>query len=411
MRAVAITGLGALSPFGAGAIPLWQGVLSKRSIIAPITRFDAATFLCRIAGEVNDSLITPYLPPHKSRTLAHSTRMMHVAAQLAIEDASLEAAIEKHRAGVVLGTALGGWRDGEQQSLLLRERGTGRVNQFLVSGAGCFAAASHVSEMLGAQGEHLTISNGCPSALQAIATGAGKVASGELDWCLVGGTESPLSPTIVAALARSGELSPETVNPGAASAPFDKNHRGMVLSEGASALLLEPLEQAVERRAKIYAIVTGGASSCDSAGLYSSDESGEPGASALHSLLHRKNLTANDIDYVCAHANSSPIFDRKETSVLRRALGEFAARIPVSSIKGALGHPFGASGAFQTLIAALAMTHEAIPPTANLEDPDPECELDLVMGEPRKKTIRHALVTSYGYGGVNAYLLLRNPNL
>ncbi len=151
----------------------------------------------------------------------------------------------------------------------------------------------------------------------------------------------------------------------------------------------------------------GGASSCDAEGLYHFDQSGETGARAIHGLLRKTGVTPDQIDYVCAHANSSPAFDRKEVTVLKKAFGEFAARIPVSSIKGVLGHPFGASGAFQTAAAALAIQNDLIPPTHNLEEPDPDCDLDLVMGEPRKTTVRHALVTSYGYGGVNAYLLLR----
>ncbi len=185
----------------------------------------------------------------------------------------------------------------------------------------------------------------------------------------------------------------------------------MVLSEGACFLVLEREELARSRGARVYAEVLGGTSSCDARGLYHFDETGEAGARAIHRLLERTGVTVDQIDYVCAHANSSPAFDRKEALVLKRAFGEFAAKIPVSSIKGVLGHPFGASGAFQTAAAALAMQHSLIPPTHNLEDPDPECDLDLVIGEPRPATIRHALITSYGYGGVNAYLLLRNSNL
>lgn len=161
----------------------------------------------------------------------------------------------------------------------------------------------------------------------------------------------------------------------------------------------------------MLAEVVAGEHSCDAKGLFNMDSTGAPSADALQRLSNRTGVTPDQIDYVCAHANSSPAFDRKEVVVLKRAFGEFAAKIPVSSIKGVLGHPFGASGAFQTAAAALAMKHGLIPHTHNLVEPDPECDLDLVMGEPRPATIRHALITSYGYGGVNSFLLLRNPNL
>jgi 3-oxoacyl-[acyl-carrier-protein] synthase II len=157
----------------------------------------------------------------------------------------------------------------------------------------------------------------------------------------------------------------------------------------------------------VYAEILGGTTSCDAKGLYQFDETGEAGARAIHRLLRKTGVEPGEIDYVCAHANSSPAFDRKEITVLKKAFGEFAAKMPISSIKGVLGHPFGASGAFQTAAAALAIHHGVIPPTHNLEDPDPACDLDIVAGEPRKANIRHALVTSYGYGGVNSYLLLR----
>jgi len=174
---------------------------------------------------------------------------------------------------------------------------------------------------------------------------------------------------------------------------------------------VESAERAAKRGATVLAEVLVSGASCDAQGLFQTEPSCRTAADTLQKVMLVAGLSPADIDYVCAHANSSPAFDRKEVLVLKRAFGEFAAKIPVSSIKGVLGHPFGASGAFQTAAAALAMQHSLIPPTHNLEEPDPDCDLDLVMGEPRPATIRHALITSYGYGGVNAYLLLRNPNL
>jgi len=236
-----------------------------------------------------------------------------------------------------------------------------------------------------------------------------KVANDEVDMCLAGGTESPLIPMVVAGMGRTQELSTLNDDPPRASRPFDRDHAGLVLSEGSCILVLEAEEHAQRRGATPYVRVLAGATSSDGNGLYDFAPSGEPGARAIHRLLQRLGLAATDVDYVCAHANSSPAFDRKETTVIKRAFGECAARLPVSSIKGVIGHPFGASGAFQVAATAMAIRHQLIPPTHNLENPDVECDLDYVPGAARRVQVRRALVTSYGYGGLNSYLLLAAP--
>ena len=229
--------------------------------------------------------------------------------------------------------------------------------------------------------------------------------------CLAGGAESPLIPMVVAGMGRTQELSSHNDDPKRASRPFDRAHDGLVLSEGSCIFVLETAERALERGVRPYAEVRGAAASCDANGLYGFDPTGEPGARAIYRALQRSSLEAGDLDYVCAHANSSPAFDRKETLVINKAFGEWAARLPISSIKAVIGHPFGASGAFQTAAAALAIRHQLIPPTHNLEVPDPACSLDYVPCTPRAARVRHALVSSYGYGGVNAYLILAEPRL
>jgi 3-oxoacyl-(acyl-carrier-protein) synthase len=214
---------------------------------------------------------------------------------------------------------------------------------------------------------------------------------------------------VVAALARTQELSTTNDDPKRASRPFDAQHNGMVLSEGSCFILLESEESVLSRGAHVYAEVIGWISSCDAQGMYGFDAIGDAGGRAIHKVLRSCRLTPDELDYVCAHANGSPAFDRKETLVLKRALGEFAARVPVSSIKGVLGHPFGASGAFQVAASALAIANEIVPPTHNLLSPDSECELDHVT-TARSMRVRTALVTSYGYGGLNSYLVLRRAN-
>jgi len=412
VRRVVISGIGVIGPTGVGRDVFWSALLEGRSGIGRITRFDPTSYACQVGGEVHDLSYEEVLEPRKLRTTAHVTQLALAAAEFALRDARLSDPVyERHAKGVMLGTALGGWRDAEQQHSILLERGLRRVNPFITNGSPHHAPGAEVASAVGAQGAQMTFSSGCAASLHAIGHAATLVASGELDMCLAGGTESPLLPTVVAGMGRTQELSTLNEDPPHASRPFDRTHAGLVLSEGSCMLVLEA-DQAVRRRGvEPYAELLGAAASCDANGLFGFDPSGEPGARAIHQALQRSRLNATDIDYVCAHANSSPAFDCKETVVLKRAFGEWAARLPVSSIKGVIGHPFGAAGAFQVAATALAIRHATIPPTHNLETPDPACDLDYVPRRPRAAQLRHALVSSYGYGGLNAYLVLAAPTV
>jgi 3-oxoacyl-[acyl-carrier-protein] synthase II len=412
MRRVVVSGIGLVSPLGTKLELFWDALLTGRPGVSAVTRFDASSFPCRVAGQVDDAEYEDLVDARLMRTTTHVTRMSLAAVELAVADGRMRAGeADPDLLGVAVGTAMAGLREAEQQHGIFMERGARRVNPFVVSGSPSHGTAAEIAAKLQARGSHHTFANGCPASLQAIAHASSLVSSGDLDVCLAGGGESPLMPTNFAALTRTQELSTLNDDPHRASRPFDREHAGMVLSEGACFLVLEPRDRALARGARIYAEILGSASSCDASGMYNLDMAGETGARAIHRALAQSGLGVGDIDYVCAHANSSPAFDRKEVAVLKKAFGEFAAKIPVSSIKGVLGHPFGASGAFQTAAAALAIRNQVIPPTHNLENPDPECDLDCVPGQPRKQALRTALVTSYGYGGVNSYLLLREAEL
>jgi len=346
----------------------------------------------------------------KLRTVSHATRMALAAAEFATRDAKLAADhYPPFSVGISVGTALGGWADGERQVGILAERGARRTNPFILSGSAPHGPAVEIAAAHGAQGVNVTFSSGCTSSLQAIGHGVSLVASGALEVCIAGGTESPLSPTTFASLCRTQELSSEVGDPSRASCPFDRRHSGIVLSEGSCFVVLEAIDSALDRSATIYAEASETASSCDAHGLYTVQGSGEAAARAIHGLLRRFESGPHDIDYVCAHANSSPTFDQKETVVLKKAFGEFAAKLSVSSIKAVLGHPFGAAGAFQVAATALGIKRETILPTHNLECPAVGCDLDYVPRTARLTPIRTAMITSYGYGGVNAFLLLRQP--
>jgi 3-oxoacyl-[acyl-carrier-protein] synthase II len=410
VRPVVISGIGLIGPTGVGIDAFWDSLLTGRSGIGRITRFDPTSYACQIGGEVHDRSYEELLDPRKVRTATHVTQLALAAAELALRDARLPAkCYAPDVVGVALGTALGGWRDAEQQHSVLLERGVRRVNPFIANGTPNHTSAAEVAGAAGAGGTHLTFSSGCPSSAQAIGHAATLVACGDLEMCLAGGAESPLTPMVVAGMGRTQELSRRNDDPQHASRPFDRGHDGLVLSEGSCIFVLEAAERAFKRGVQPYAEVRGAASSCDASGLYGVDPTGEPGARAMHRALQKSDLGVGDIDYLCAHANSSPTFDRKETLVINKAFGEWAARLPISSIKAVIGHPFGASGAFQAAAAALAIRHQLVPPTHNLEVPDLECMLDYVPHEPRALRVRNVLVTSYGYGGVNAYLVLTEP--
>lgn len=406
-RSVVISGIGIVSPLGIGLEAFWEALANGRSGISRITRFDPSDFPCQIGGEVRDRSYEALLAPRTLRTTTHVTQLALAATELALRDARAHArAYEPHLVGVSMGTALGGWREAEQQHSILMERGARRVNPFIANGTPNHTSGAEIASAVGAQGPHVTYSSGCPASLQAIGQAHALIASGELDLCVAGGSESPLIPMVMAGMGRTMELSSRNDDPEHASRPFDRAHAGLVLSEGSCIFILESAIHAARRGVIPYAEVLGFTSSCDANGLYGFDASGTAGARAIHRLLQRTGRNPTEVDYVCAHANSAPAFDRKETLVIKHAFGECAARLPISSIKGVLGHPFGASGAFQVAASALAMRHATIPPTHNLDIPDLDCDLDYVPGNPRPATIRTALVTSYGYGGINAYLLL-----
>jgi len=405
-RPVVVTGIGVIAPTGVGRVPFWDAVREGRSALGALTRFDASGFPSRVAGQVPNHGWAHRLEARVRRTSGPATQLLLVAGLLALEDAGVDpTAVAPERRGVQVGTALGGWRTAEEQMDVLRARGPRRVNPFLANGAPPYSPGAALATLVGAEGMQTSFTSGCPASLQAIAHGAAAVARDELDLCLVGGVERPLAEIVIAGMGRTHELYGGHDDPAVASCPFDARHAGMVLSEGACVLVLESLAGAMARGARPLARVLGAADSCDARGLYGPGD-GSAGARAVLTALGRAGRAPDDVGWVCAHANASPAFDLKEAMVLRRTFGARAARLPVSSIKGVLGHALGASGALQTATAALALARGTLPPTANLVRPAEGCELGHVIGEARPARAGVAVVTSYGYGGVNSCLVL-----
>ncbi len=406
-RRVVITGIGVVGPTGIGKEAFWSGLMEGRSGVGPVTRFDASSYPSRIAAEVLDESYLDLLEPKRVRRMPHVTRLAVGAARLALNDAGFERPrYDRPRTGVVLGTSLASSSDIEKQQAILLERGMNRVNPFLAVAGYYHSSACEVAAEARAEGVNLTQSVGCASGVCAVAVGADLIRSNSLDVCIVGGAESPVIPLVFAGMSRAHDLATNNDAPTEASRPFDKDHDGLVIGEGGAILIIEELGHAVLRNASIYAEVLGHAIGSEAIDAFSLGSNGNVASATLLAALERSRVAPGETEYVSAHGSSCPNYDRKEARVLKEAFGEIAHQIPISSIKSMLGHSFGAAGAFQIAATALAMTEGWLPPTINLVEPDPECDLDHVANQPRSFKPRRCLVSNFGYGGVDAFLLL-----
>lgn len=406
-RRVVVTGIGLVSPVGTGIEPFWTALVERRPGVRRITRFDASTHVCQVAGEIDDSLFTPLIHPRKLRTASRASQLGLAATSLALEQAGWDRPpYSPERVGTMIGTALGGWTDTEKQFAILLERGARRVNPFIANASPPHASGGEIATHVGARGPQLTFSNGCPASLLAIGHAVESIARGELDGAVAGGVETPLSPLVFAGMGRTHELSRRLDPAAEACRPFDLDHDGMVLSEGACILVLEAEELAKAGGRASRGTLLGIGSSCDAVGLFDLAPDGVAAGKAIHQACERAGIAPGGIDAICAHANGSPAFDRKEAVVIRHAFGSQADRLPVSSIKGVLGHPFGAAGAFQVAAALTMIDRQTVVPTANLVAPATDCALAHVIGSPLNVPLGHMLVTSYGYGGVNGALIV-----
>jgi len=406
-RRVVITGIGVVGPTGIGKEAFWSGLMEGRSGVGPVTRFDASAYPSRIAAEVLDESYVDLLEPKRARRMPHVTRLAVGAARLALNDAGFERPrYDPTRTGVVLGTSLGSSSDIEKQQAILLERGMNRVNPFLAVAGYYHSSACEVAAEAHAEGVNLTQSVGCASGVCAVAVGGDLIRSNSLDVCIVGGAESPVIPLVFAGMSRAHDLATNNDAPAEASRPFDKDHDGLVIGEGSAILIIEELRHAVLRNARIYAEVLGYAIGSEAVDAFSLESNGHATRVTLIAALERSSVASGEVEYVSAHGSSCPNYDRKEARVLKEGLGAIAHQIPISSIKSMLGHSFGAAGAFQIAATALAMTEGWLPPTINLVEPDPACDLNHVPNVRRRLQPRRCLVSNFGYGGVNAFLLL-----
>ncbi|MBO8141883.1 MAG: beta-ketoacyl-ACP synthase II [Firmicutes bacterium] len=407
-RRVVVTGVGAVSPLGIGKDEFWSSLCAGVSGIGPITRFDASEYPTRFAGEVRDFDPGQYMDRKDARRLDRFIQYAWAATRMALDDAGLDVTrLDGNRAGVIIGSGIGGIETLESQVRVLAERGPSRVSPFLVPMMIPDMASGYVSIQTGARAHNSCTVTACASATNAIGDAARIIERGDADVMITGGSEASVTPVSLAGFSAAKALSTRNDDPERASRPFDKHRDGFVLAEGAGILILESLEHARQRGARIYAEVAGYGCTGDAYHFTQPAPGGEGAYRAIRMALEDAGVTPDEVDYINAHGTSTEYNDRFETMAIKRALGDAASRVAVSSTKSMTGHMLGAAGAVEAIACLLAMERHVIPPTINYEEPDPDCDLDYVPNRARPAHIDVALSNSFGFGGHNAVLVFR----
>ena len=407
-RRVVITGIGAITPIGIAAGGLWDGLRARRSAVRELSRFDPSVFRSRIAAEVNDFVPTDHLEAKRAKRLDRFGQFSVATTRLAIADAQLDLEHEdKERIGAMMGTALGGVGYAEEQCGVFYRGGVKEVNPMLALTVFGGAASCNVAIEFGVQGPNSTNAMSCASGTIAIGDAFRQIRDGYADVMLAGGAEAPLWPLCYGAFALIRAMSTRNDAPSSASRPFDRDRDGFVMGEGAAVLVLEERERAVARGARIYGEICGYGMSNDAYHMTAPRPDGSQAARSMRRALDDAGVAAGEIGYVNAHGSSTPLNDSTETLAIKQVFGDRAVHLPVSGTKGYYGHALGASGAIEAAICALAMERDWLPPTVNLEAPDPACDLDHVPAAGRAATPEYILSYSFGFGGINAALVMR----
>ncbi len=408
MRRAVVTGIGAVTPVGLTGRETWENLLAGRSGIGPITRFDASNLPVRIAGEVKGFEPTRYMDTKAARRMSRFAQLAVAAAVQAAEDAGIVIADEERgRAAAAIATGAGGVLDTIAETQVLLERGPERISAFFIPTMAPNMGACQVAMRLGLRGPAMASVAACASGLYSFIEAKQLIERGIVDVVFAGGTEAALHPLPIAALANMRALSRRNEAPEAASRPFDRDRDGFVFSEGAVVLAIESEERAVRRGARIYAELAGGGLSCDAYHITAPLEDGSGAAQAISAALADAGLDPGEVDCIVAHGTGTPLNDVAETLAIKAALGEAARGISVTAPKSMAGHLLGAAGALGALVAAMACAEDAVPPTINLEHPDPECDLDYTPLRARAREVRAALANGFGFGGQNACVVFR----
>ncbi len=408
MGRVVVTGVGAVTPLGIGAEAYWQGLTAGRSGIRRIENFDATDLPVQIAGEVCGFDAKEFMDPKAARRMDRFAQFAVAAAREAIESARLTIDdANRERVGVVVNTGGGGIPTIEREVLTMHDKGAGRVSPFLIPLFAPNMASSQVSITFGIRGPVVTAVAACAAGVQAFVDAVHLLERGEADVVLTGGTEAAITPVAIASLANMGALSRRNDEPERASRPFAAGRDGFVFSEGAAVIVLETEEHAARRDAPVICQASGGAYTADAFHITAPDPSGSGAALAMTRALARAELSPDAVDYVAAHATSTPIGDIAETQAIKQVFGDHADRLAISATKSMCGHLLGAAGAISAVACVLAIRDGVVPPTINLDEPDPECDLDYVPNVAREQPVAAAVANGFGFGGQNACAVFR----
>jgi len=406
-RRVVVTGLGIISPVGNDIATAWENVVAGRSGIGLVTRFDASSFPTRIAGEVKGFDVSAYMSPKEAR---HFDTFIHygiAAGTQALRDSGLEVTdANADRVGVVIGSGIGGLPLIEETHSELTSRGVRRVSPFFVPGSIINMISGQLSIMFGLRGPNYAVVSACTTGLHCIGDAARMIAHDDADVIVAGGAESTISPLGLGGFCAARALSTRNDDPEAASRPWDRDRDGFVLGEGAGVMVLEEYEHARRRGARIYAEIAGFGMSADAHHITAPDMDGP--RRCMQAALRNAKVSGDAVQYINAHGTSTPLGDKNETNAIKAALGDTAARaLVVNSTKSMTGHALGGAGGLETVFTVLAVHHQVSPPTINLRNPDPECDLDYCANVARAMRIDVALKNSFGFGGTNGTLVIR----
>ena len=406
-RRVVVTGVGVVSPLGNTIDDTWAAIKAGKSGVGPLTRVDAEKFSAKVAAEVKDFDIEQYVERKEARKMDRFTQFALAAALMAHKDSGLEVTESNaERVGVWIGSGIGGMETYEQQFLTFQERGARRVSPFFIPMLIPDMAAGQVSIYLGAKGPNSCSVTACASGTNSIGDAFKVIERGDADVMVTGGAEAPIVNMAIAGFTANTALTTNE-DPSTASRPFDKNRDGFVIGEGAGIVVLEELEHAKARGAKIYAEVLGYGTTGDAYHITAPAPEGEGAARAMKMALDTAGVTPSEVDYINAHGTSTPYNDAFETQAVKTVFGEHAYKLAMSSTKSMTGHLLGAAGGIEAIFTALALHEGILPPTINLHEPDPACDLDYVPNEARQADIHYAMSNSLGFGGHNASLLFK----
>ncbi len=409
-RKVVITGLGIVSPVGSTVSSAWESIISGKSGITRITRFDASNFTSQIAGEVKDFDIQQYLSAKEARRMDTFIHYGMAAAIQAVKDAGIDDVrqLDPEQIGVNIGSGIGGLPMIESTDTAYHAGGPRKISPFFIPSTIINMIAGNLSIMFGYKGPNIAIVTACTTATHSIGSSARMIEYGDADVMVCGGAESCVTPLAIGGFAAARALSAHNSDPESASRPWDIDRDGFVLGEGAGVLVLEELEHAKRRGAKIYAELAGFGMSADAYHMTAPSDDGEGAARCMSNALKNAGINTTEVDYINAHGTSTPLGDIAETIAVKRCFGDYASKLAVNSTKSMTGHLLGAAGGIEAIFSVLAIHHQIAPPTINLVNQDPQCDLDYIPNTARTMDIKVALSNSFGFGGTNGTLVFRS---